>query len=78
MQTEFQEEQEWIIKSKPYLRFRPGDIVFLKCDFEKKNPMVIVGLLDITFEEDYSAHWFDIKNQKQGDIFSDFTLMPGD
>lgn len=75
--TEFQEEQEWIIKSKPHLRFRPGDIVFLKCDFAKKNPMVIVGLLDITWEEDYSAHWFDIKNQKQGDIFSRFYINVG-
>jgi len=72
--TEFQQEQEWALKSKPYLRFRPGDIVFFKSDFEKKNPMVIVQILDIDFPEDYSCSWFDSKNCKQGDIFFDITL----
>jgi hypothetical protein len=75
MLTEFQEEQEWVIKSKPYLRFRPGDLVYLKSDLKKTNPMVIVELLDISFDEDYSAQWFDRNNTMQGNIFCDYTLM---
>jgi hypothetical protein len=73
--TEFQQEQEWVLKSKPYLRFRPGDVVYLKSDFAKKNPMVVTSLLDIAFEEDYSLQWFDDKNCMQGNIFFDYSLF---
>lgn len=73
--TEYQEELEWIRKSKPYLRFDIGDVVYLNSDLERKNPMTIIGLLDITFPEDYSVAWMPANGEElQKDILPDVIL----
>ncbi len=73
--TDFQEEQYYIKKSKPYLRFSPGDIVYFKTDFERTNPMIVKSLLDITYDEDYLVQWFDTQKSLKVDFFFDIALV---
>lgn len=77
-QTEFQEEQYYAKKSKPYLRFSQGDVVFWKIDSERKNPMIVKQVLDITFDEDYVLNWFDSQKCLKVDFFFDIALVPDD
>jgi hypothetical protein len=74
--TEFQEEQEWVLKVKPFLRFRPGDIVFFKTDRSRSNPMVIKCLCN--GNDDYVAHWFNSQKTMEVSFFSDCSLVPDD
>jgi len=76
--TEFQEEQQLILKTKPYLRFRPGDVIYWKTDSARKNPMVIKTLLDITFDEDYVVSWFDSQKCMHTEFMFDCALISGE
>ncbi len=73
--TEYQEEQELIKRTKPYLRFSVGDTVFLKSDKEQKNPMTVKSLLDITYEEeDYVLAFWNTKGDLEKDLLPDSIL----
>ena len=78
MNEECKAEQELILKMKPFLRFKSGDVVILKSDKERTNPMVIRKRLDLSFDEDYTVNYFDSKGKLMADFVFDCALLPGD
>jgi hypothetical protein len=78
MNKEFQEEQDLILKMKPYLRFSTGDTVFLKSDKSKQNPMTVNKRLNLSFDEDYVCNSFNARGELNSDFMFDCALIPGD
>jgi hypothetical protein len=76
--SDFTEEQELIQRTKPYMRFKIGDTVFLKSDKEKQYPMTVKKRLNISFDEDYVINTFNQKGELNAHFMFDCALMPGD
>jgi len=59
---------------KPYLRFIIGDVVYLKSDMKRKNPMTITRYVLFEDETDYNLQWPNSQNTINSDTFADETL----
>ena len=77
---EYKELEKLFTNAKPYLRFRRGDIVFLKTDFARKNPMCIHEIIDPFGAElgDYNVSFFDSQKCLKFENLFDVALIPSD
>lgn len=69
---DFEEEQAFIKKMKPFLRFKTGDVVFLKSDIKRTRPLNVKKLLPLSRDEDYSV--FNLDDTGQFNIFPVFDV----
>ena len=77
---EYQELQELFINVKPFLRFRCGDVVFLKTDSSRRNPMCVHKIIDPFLGEngDYIINFFDSQKCLKFESVFDIALIPKD
>ena len=68
---------EWARKFKKYLRFEPGNLVYLKSDVKRKCPLVVVRLWLHDDEYDYVCTWSTSQQEIKQDTFLDKILQNG-
>ncbi|NEW80979.1 MAG: hypothetical protein GZ094_01230 [Mariniphaga sp.] len=61
---------------KKKLRFDVGQIVYLRSDKEKKNPMVVYGFDLFSTSQDYWCMWISKKRQQETMGYLDKILNP--
>ena len=76
----FKEEQELYLKMKPHLRFKCGDVVFIKTDLARKIPLTINRIIDPFIDSmgDYTLQYFDSQKCLKTDCFFDVALISDD
>lgn len=73
LDSEGQEFEREVLK--PWLKFRVGDIVYIKTDFSRQTPMVIkaYALNDDVF--DYHCIWFNSQKSREDCAFPEKALI---
>lgn len=66
---------EWARGFKPFLRWDYGDVVYIKSDWKKKNPMVIYEIVWAFNDIDYRLTWLNSQGTKEHASFLDKMLM---
>lgn len=74
MKAELIEEMELIKRVRHYLRFQPGDVVFLKSDMDNKTPLTIKKILPLSQDEDYLLTVNNNQNQLENYFLFDKML----
>ncbi len=74
MKAELLEEIEMIKLVKPYLRFNPGDVVFLNSDIELKTPFTVKTILPLSLDEDYAVTVLNNQNVLENYLLYDTML----
>ena len=74
MKAELIEEIELLKRLKPYLRFYPGDIVYLKSDLESKTPFTVKRILPMGLDEDYAVSILNNQNVVENYLLYDAML----
>ena len=63
-----------LLRLKPYLRFKIGDVVCLKGDPNQKALMTIVNAI-ISDQDDYVCTWLDSQKKRNSAFFPDAALV---